>query len=88
MHSRVQAFSNDSVIKVKFLPGSLFRILALLLGPRGYRLAIFDYANHNLIAESLCDSTDIRDLAVKNDKQFATVGADHICFWSLQGKIL
>lgn len=44
------------MIKVKFLADSLYRIVALLSGPRGFRVAVFDYSNHDLISDSLCDA--------------------------------
>lgn len=78
----------ESVIKVRFLGDSLSRIAVILLGQRSYRVAVYDFSTHSLVADSPCDATEIKDLAIRKENEFVTVGVDHICFWTLESKTL
>jgi hypothetical protein len=54
IYSKFMTSKGEGVLKLVFCSKTLFRILVLLQGARGYRLVVYDYAHGKIVAEGLC----------------------------------
>jgi WD40 repeat protein len=86
--SKLETAIGESVLKICFFSNAHYRLLALLNGPRGSRVVVYNYACQLMIAEGICGSNVLLDIAVKDHFNFTTVGVNHICFWNLEGNTL
>jgi WD40 repeat protein len=63
-------------------------LVAITLSGSLYKLTMYDWVNSLSVQTVICGSNKIKDIAFKNDEQFATVGNNHIMFWHIQGHLL
>lgn len=50
-----------------------------------YRISLLDWVNSLMVQSLIIGQTSINDLSFKNDTEFATVGNNHIIFWTIDG---